>query len=959
MKKILAYLICMSLMIQTGIIQVCADDFELDWPIAFEENFDTLSMWTMQSNNYSIANGAARKPITGTAYSDADFAQARLESFKTTGNYSAEFRMRIDEKAPDSSSGIMFGVNGNTNFSLLLSKTSMRYLQYSQGYLSLAQLAELPERYKNHFGKWIDIKLTVLEKTPYVYVKFPEEKVWAELDIRATRDVIVEPGTISLRSQKGVVDYDFLKIYAEEGNYTYQEPAIDDITLSTKGREYYVGDADYLQATIKSSASKGYRVFWEVEPKGIIEISGTLPNARTITAIKPGKAKLTVKAGDKKAVAEFTVVGDFVPETKSATFQVSGAAREMVKSAYGGHQELCWHYATKTTENMVAPSYIEKCEEIEVKGIRGPGGIDAMNYVMKKNGTVGLNEKYYPYKDSLTPEAVIKLANELNVPYIYDMNIMVEQTTQDMVDVVRTLTKIYTGPELRIELGNEIYDRRAQYPQGDSYIAQVKEISKAIKAEFPDIKIGVCVLGSDLEKRITSDPNNFAKDATVDPTTTNGYHYGKWNGFVAEGLEYFDAICPHLYMNYDSAYGITQDIFMRWGYGYNRDVYEGYFEQLRDYFPGKEIWVTEWGTTPFYNIWMTDPGEKARTQNAKTPGFALLNMERQLDMLASGVVTFGSYHALMDAQCFGIWDDAYHKLPNYYVFKEIGKLTTENDFYYAFDSKNVESEWMNLKLSNVKQKTEVKDAKVWGFGDEEDVRYAVISNSLPDNMNISLDGYKLKQTWLYGGRDKVLPDFYNNPLPSYGDFNPDAVSYPDTTEGEWTDMVSLPGYSMMIVKLENNEKCEITENVGGKIMLKINSPKAVVGGKIRNIDHADNTIVPILENGVTMLPMRFLSESNGCYVTWNGEEQKVSVISPDNNVIELVIGSKKYTFNGEVRELIEVPFTRNDRTYLPLRAIAEIIGKDVEWNDAGVIVVSNEDYSLDDNTANVISATLN
>ena len=50
---------------------------------------------------------------------------------------------------------------------------------------------------------------------------------------------------------------------------------------------------------------------------------------------------------------------------------------------------------------------------------------------------------------------------------------------------------------------------------------------------------------------------------------------------------------------------------------------------------------------------------------------------------------------------------------------------------------------------------------------------------------------------------------------------------------------------------------------------------------------------------------------------------------------------------------------RNDRTYLPLRAIAEILGKDVEWNDAGVIVVSNEDYSLDDNTANVISATLN
>ena len=68
MKKILAYLICMSLIIQTGIIQVCADYFELDWPIAFEENFDTLSMWTMQSNNYSVINRADKLSIRHNDY---------------------------------------------------------------------------------------------------------------------------------------------------------------------------------------------------------------------------------------------------------------------------------------------------------------------------------------------------------------------------------------------------------------------------------------------------------------------------------------------------------------------------------------------------------------------------------------------------------------------------------------------------------------------------------------------------------------------------------------------------------------------------------------------------------------------------------------------------------------------------------------------------------------------------
>ena len=130
-----------------------------------------------------------------------------------------------------------------------LSKTNMRYLQYSQGYLSLAQLAELPERYKNHSGKWIDIKLTVLEKTPYVYVKFPEEKSWTELDIKATRDVIVEPGTISLRSQKGVVDYDFLKIYAEEGNIIRVKP-LDYNNQIAVGEEQPFGFVFYSQAKV-------------------------------------------------------------------------------------------------------------------------------------------------------------------------------------------------------------------------------------------------------------------------------------------------------------------------------------------------------------------------------------------------------------------------------------------------------------------------------------------------------------------------------------------------------------------------------------------------------------------------------------------------------------------------------------------------------------------------------------
>lgn len=54
---------------------------------------------------------------------------------------------------------------------------------------------------------------------------------------------------------------------------------------------------------------------------------------------------------------------------------------------------------------------------------------------------------------------------------------------------------------------------------------------------------------------------------------------------------------------------------------------------------------------------------------------------------------------------------------------------------------------------------------------------------------------------------------------------------------------------------------------------------------------------------------------------------------------------------------LDVPArTTNDRTFIPLRALCEqILGKTVTWNDRGIIIISDQAFSITDANAGVIN----
>ncbi len=84
------------------------------------------------------------------------------------------------------------------------------------------------------------------------------------------------------------------------------------------------------------------------------------------------------------------------------------------------------------------------------------------------------------------------------------------------------------------------------------------------------------------------------------------------------------------------------------------------------------------------------------------------------------------------------------------------------------------------------------------------------------------------------------------------------------------------------------------------------------------------------ENGRTQIPLRAVTESLGAAVDWNGENQHVSV-NGNGTEITLIIGSDIMNINGEPVQMDTSAVIIGDRTYVPLRYVAEAMGMTVTW----------------------------
>lgn len=95
---------------------------------------------------------------------------------------------------------------------------------------------------------------------------------------------------------------------------------------------------------------------------------------------------------------------------------------------------------------------------------------------------------------------------------------------------------------------------------------------------------------------------------------------------------------------------------------------------------------------------------------------------------------------------------------------------------------------------------------------------------------------------------------------------------------------------------------------------------------------------PIVKNRRTLVPLRFIGEALGKEVIWNNDEKSVTV-SDDSASFKLYIDSKIIDNSDGTLKFTDVaPCIVNRKTYLPLRAIAELMNIGVGYDKASSTV---------------------
>ena len=149
------------------------------------------------------------------------------------------------------------------------------------------------------------------------------------------------------------------------------------------------------------------------------------------------------------------------------------------------------------------------------------------------------------------------------------------------------------------------------------------------------------------------------------------------------------------------------------------------------------------------------------------------------------------------------------------------------------------------------------------------------------------------------------------------------------------------------------------QNTGGKIMGKIKKAASLllavsmlfVGGSFSTNAATPITLVidgktvqsdvaPIIQNSRTLVPLRVIMENLGAQVKWEASTGAIAIDTAAYH-ISFTVNSQSYIVNGDKKTLDAAPVVISDRTMIPIRALAESIGAEVNFDSAKNIVSVN------------------
>ena len=113
-----------------------------------------------------------------------------------------------------------------------------------------------------------------------------------------------------------------------------------------------------------------------------------------------------------------------------------------------------------------------------------------------------------------------------------------------------------------------------------------------------------------------------------------------------------------------------------------------------------------------------------------------------------------------------------------------------------------------------------------------------------------------------------------------------------------------------------------------KIVMQLNNKAVTVNGST-----IQNDAAPIIVDGRTLVPIRVITETLGGKADWNNKTHTVT-LTINGKQLQMTIGQTIAGFDA-------APIIHNNRTYVPIRYVAEALGAKVVWEeDAQQIIVT-------------------
>lgn len=243
------------------------------------------------------------------------------------------------------------------------------------------------------------------------------------------------------------------------------------------------------------------------------------------------------------------------------------------------------------------------------------------------------------------------------------------------------------------------------------------------------------------------------------------------------------------------------------------------------------------------------------------------------------------------------------------AFEEVDSSFEELKAAYG-GNKEVVNEQIKMFIETAKQYCQIgpKGIKIT-YGIDNDSN--IVKNDLIADVIISQGTEKVFATL------EVTSVVYN--------INNTKVTIPEFNESEIVELKDLVENSDFASELPFAEYLGL--NKKEQVVLTIGETTAYTSGGAVYLEAE-----PYIQDGSTMVPVRFIGESLGAEVSWR-DEDKAIIYTDKDATVQMNIGSNIAIVNGYEVELQTAPVIKNGKAMVPLRFVTEELGAQIIWDE--------------------------